>query len=153
MKKIDILIFPVFFLIIAQSCNKSTNEKPKKTKEYFVFTFESKRKRIDVTDDFAQVTEWIPQKNGNDKEVRTKLSFTKVECDSLSEYAYRIIDNPAISREMLTCNAGEIITIGINYSGTTSKFCKYESVPTWSTLSTDNKKMFNLLNSKTKIPR
>lgn len=129
------------------------DEKPKKSIEYSAFIFESKNKRIDVSEDFAQVTEWIPQKAGNDKEVRTKLNFTKVERDSLLQYAYRIIDNPSISQKMLTCNAGENITIGINYSGTTSKFCNYKSVPTWSTLSNDNKKLFNLLNSKTKIPK
>lgn len=152
MKKYILLASTIVFCIIIQSCSQKKEKVNKKLEDYCTIIFESNSKIIYISDDYSYFEEWVKQKNGKDSQIQTKLNFTKNERDSLSKYAYRVINNPTRSNTMLTCGAGENITIGISYCGT-SIMCKYSSIDSWSTLSDDNKKLYNILSSKTKIPK
>ena len=152
MKK-NILLYPlIIFCIIAQSCSQKKENTNKNLRDYCTIIFESNKKSIYVTYDYSFSEEWVKQKNGKYEKVQKKLNFTKKECDSLGKYAYRIIHNPTLSNTTLTCGAGENITIEISYCST-SISCKYSSIDSWSKLSNDNRKLYNILNSKTVIPK
>ncbi|MTH14201.1 hypothetical protein [Flavobacterium sp. LC2016-01] len=152
MKKYIALASTIIVFIITQSCSQKKENADAKLKDYCSIIFESKRKNIYVTYDDAFSEEWIKQKNGKDKKIQKKLNFTKKELDSLAKYAYQIIKAPALATTHLTCGAGENITIEISYCNT-SILCKYSSIQSWSTLSNDNKKLYDLLSSKTIIPK
>jgi hypothetical protein len=152
MKKYILLASIIVFSIIVQSCSQKKENTNQNLKDYCTIIFESKKKKIYVSDDSSFSEEWVKQKNGKYTQIQKKLNFIKSERDSLAKYAYRIINNPAIANTVMTCGAGENITIEISYCST-SISCKYSSIPSWSTLSTDNKKLYDILNAKTTIPK
>jgi hypothetical protein len=152
MKKYILLASIIVLSIIVQSCSQKKENSNKNLKDYCTIIFESKKKKIYVSDDYSFSEEWVKQKNGKHTQIQKKLNFIKSERDSLAKYAYRIINKPAIANAIMTCGAGENITIEISYCST-SILCKYSSIPSWSTLSTDNKKLYDILNAKTTIPK
>lgn len=147
-----ILLLIIVINIITQSCSHKKENGDKKGKDYCAIIFESNRKKIYVSDEYSFSEEWIKDENGKRKPVQKKINFTKKERDSLEKYASLIINHPTLATTRLTCGAGENITIEISYCST-SILCKYSSVPTWSTLSSDNKKLYDILSSKTAIPK
>lgn len=152
MKKFVLLASIITTSIITQSCSQKKEDTNKYLQDYNTIIFESKRTKICVTDDFSSLDEWIKEKDGKYKQVQKKLNFTKNERDSLAKYAYRIINQPTLATKIMTCGAGENITIEISY-GSTSILCKYSSIESWSSLSNDNKKLYEILNAKTAIPK
>ncbi|TPG41771.1 hypothetical protein [Flavobacterium pectinovorum] len=152
MKKFVLLVSTIVICITTQSCSQKKENSNKYLQDYNTIIFESKRKKICVSDDFSSLEEWIKEKNGEYKQVQKKLNFSKNERDSLAKYAYRIINQPTLATKVLTCGAGENITIEISY-GSTSISCKYSSIESWSSLSNDNKKLYEILNAKTAIPK
>ena len=152
MKKYILLASIIVLSIIVQSCSQKKENTNKNLKDYCTIIFESKRKKIYVSNDYSFSEEWVKQKSGKYTQIQKKLNFIKSERDSLAKYAYRIINNPAIANAVMTCGAGENITIEISYCST-SILCKYSSISSWSTLSTDNKKLYDILNAKTTIPK
>jgi hypothetical protein len=152
MKKYILLASIIVFSIIVPSCSQKKENTNKNLKDYCTIIFESKKKKIYVSDDYSFSEEWVKQKNGKYTQIHKKLNFIKSERDSLAKYAFRIINNPAIANTVMTCSAGENITIEISYCST-SILCKYSSIPSWSILSTDNKKLYDILNAKTTIPK
>jgi hypothetical protein len=153
MNKCISLTLTVLFFIVFQSCSQKEKKKTDNNlRSYCTIIFESNHKKIYVSDEYSYSEEWVKQKNGKYKDVQTELKFTNKEIDSLAKYAYRIINYPALAKTKMTCGAGENITIEISYC-ITSILCKYSSVPSWSTLSKDNKKLYDILNAKTTIPK
>lgn len=152
MKKCLSIVSTIALCVIIYSCSQKKENTDTNLKEYCTIIFESKKKSIYVTYDYSFSEEWVKQKDGKYEKTQKKLNFTKNECDSLAKYAYQIIKNPALSHTMLTCGAGENISIEISYCGT-SISCKYSSIESWSTLSHDNRKLYSILNSKTAIPK
>ncbi|MFH6966812.1 hypothetical protein [Flavobacterium sp. FlaQc-28] len=152
MKKYILLVSAIIVFITSQSCSHKKENTDIKVKDYCTIIFESKKKIIYVTYDDAYSEEWIKQKDGKEKKVQNKLNFTNKELDSLAKYTHQIIKDPAITTTHLTCGAGENITIEISYCST-SISCKYSSIQSWSTLSNDNKKLYDLLSTKTAIPK
>ncbi|WP_337964830.1 hypothetical protein [uncultured Flavobacterium sp.] len=152
MKKFVLLASIITTCIITQSCSQKKENENTNLRDYCSIIFESKRKKICVTDDFSSLDEWIKEKDGKYKQVQKKLNFTKNERDSLAKYAYRIINQPTLATRTMTCGAGENITIEISYCST-SILCKYSSIESWSSLSNDNKKLYEILNAKTAIPK
>ena len=152
MKKYILLALIIALSIIVQSCSQKKEKTNKSLKDYCAIIFESKKKKIYVSDDYSFSEEWVKQKDGKYSQIQKKINFIKSERDSIAKYAYRIINNPAIANTVMTCGAGENITIEISYCST-SILCKYSSIPNWSTLSTDNKKLYDILNVKTSIPK
>ncbi|MFB3387476.1 hypothetical protein [Flavobacterium sp. LAR06] len=152
MKKYILIASTVILCIITYSCSQKKENKDPNLRDYCTIIFESNKKSIYVTYDYSFSEELVKQKNGKYEKVQKKLNFTKKECDSLAKYAYQIIKNPALSHTMLTCGAGENISIEISYCST-SISCKYSSIDSWSSLSKDNRKLYTLLSSKTGIPK
>lgn len=151
MKNYIILASITILSNLFQFCTQKKENTPKHLKEYCTIIFESKNKKIYISDDYSFSEEWVKQKKGEHTKIQKKLNFTKSERDSVAMYAYRVITNPTIANTVMTCGAGENITIEISYC-TTSISCNYSSIPSWSTLSTDNKKLYDILNAKTRIP-
>lgn len=153
MKNIIFFAGAITLLITTISCSKKDQEaKDYAERDYCTIVFESNKKTIYLSEDGNFVDTWEKDKNGKMSKKQTKLFFNKQERDSVLKYAYRIITHPALSKGELTCGAGENITIAISYCGT-SISCKYSSISEWSKLSKDNKKLYELLNSKTAIPK
>lgn len=152
MKKCISIVSTIVLCIIIYSCSQKKEYADTNLRDYCTIIFESNRKSIYVTNDYSFSEEWVKQKNGKYEKIQTKLNFTKNECDSLARYAEHIIKNPVLSHTMLTCGAGENISIEISYCGT-SISCKYSSIDSWSKLSKDNRKLYNILSSKTSIPQ
>lgn len=152
MKNYILLASTTVFCIVIQSCSQKKENINKNVRDYCTIIFESKRKSIYVSDDYTFSEEWVKQKNGKFTQIQKQINFTKSERDSLAKYAYRIINHPALANVTMSCGAGENITIKISYCST-SILCKYKSISSWSTLSNDNKKLYDILNAKTTIPK
>ncbi|MEN2412873.1 hypothetical protein [Flavobacterium mesophilum] len=146
------IISSILVSTIIYSCSQKKEKTDTNLKEYCEIIFKSNKKNVYVDNHYSYSEELVKQKNGKYEKIEKKLTFTKKECDSLAKYAYQIIKNPTLSHTILTCGAGENISIEISYCGT-SIACKYSSIESWSTLSNDNRKLYNILNSKTAIPK
>lgn len=152
MKKYKLITSTIVLCIITHSCSQRKENADKNLRDYCTIIFESNKKSIYVTDDYSFSEEWVKQKNGKYAKTQKELNFTQNERDSLAKYTYRIIKNPALANKTMTCGAGENITIEISYCST-SISCKYSSVQSWHLLSDDNRKLYDILNSKTAIPK
>lgn len=153
MTKRSITIFFLLTLMTLLSCN--SNKKEQKQDLYWdeieIRTRNQIVKIYQESDTVSVEKEILKKISGNgfsakyklDKIEKKKFRLNSVKRDSLSKAVYRVITKPVFPNTRATCYAGYVLIKLRNGNVTLS--CEYESAGEWEKVSTDTKKIYDIL--------
>lgn len=156
-----ILLLLIVFLVI--SCNQKNNENKAEFNHdnWDELEIKTRTEKI-IISKFSDTANYEQDLNNNafkilpeigkivkEKIIKKKIIFTKPEKDSLAKYIYQSVTNPKFTNVLATDYAG---TVKFKYdTGTTKLTCEYNSVGDWSIVSSETRKIYELIRKKVQI--